>query len=406
MTIDTLLIDPNPRPESTLQATQFSDFSAFLAWVGAHWHDTCALQHAQWLISPFVAIGQRRPADAHVWRQARWRLPENPASLASCSVQTSALRWLDAAGASRLLQAVPAEQELHLDGLTELDVATATVLATHKGALDLSGLRTLTPALADALAGHIGLLRLDGCRLDASATELFARGWLVPLVRRRAERGSPQPGLSLGGVTTLDAPLAELLCQVQGELHLNGLDHLTPQQAQWLAQRQGDADKALGPLHLDRWQSPDAQALKALAAYAGPLSLGAWGPPDTGADAQWQALAAAKRDGLLLAGITALSANNAKALAQLPIKRLSLPGILQLSPVLIECLGSKPLQRLALDGVRSASAEQIRRLVELQNADTSGLSMASLELTPELRAELKDHRRLFEPLKSRVRGRA
>ncbi len=396
MAIDTVIINHNPPAVHALQSLRFRDFASFVAWVGSHWHDSQALQHAQWLISPFVAKAQRGQAGADVWRTASWLLPEGYGALGSTGMDPVALRWLDADAASRLLQATQPEEELELHGLTELDAPTAQVLAGHKGSLNLSGLRELTPEVSTALSSHLGLIRLDG--LEAVG------GSLAPLALRRGPRGTAQPGLSLGGLTRLNPVIADLLAQVQGDLHLNGLRDVDAQQAQWLSQRQGDSDKRLGTLHLDGWQHPSPEALQALAAYRGTLSLGAWVPPKDGASEHWKALATEARDGLSLGAITSLSEANAQALAKLQLKRVYLPGITSLDTHLVEHLGSMVLLALVLDRVEHATAQQIRRLVQLQHKDssTSGLSMARLKLTPDVRAELTRHKKLLDPLYERV----
>jgi hypothetical protein len=307
------------------------------------------------------------------------------------------LRWLDASGAKRLLSETDPESELQLSGLTELDADTAQVISAHKGALDLSGLRQLTRAVVTALEAHTGLIRLDALQ--------NLGGSLVPLVRRRTTpRGSTQPGLSLGGLTRINAHDAYLLAQVQGDLLLNGLKEINTEQATWLTQRQGDGDKKLGTLHLDGWQHPSPAALQALAAYRGSLSLGAWFPPKEGAPDHWKALASEARDGLSLGAIASLTEANAQALAKLQLKRLYLPGVTSLDTTLVEHLGSMVLLALVLDNVEHATAQQIRRLVQLQHKDssTSGLSMARLVLTPEVRAELTRHKKLLDPLYERV----
>lgn len=398
MASDTLIVNNDPQPALPDHEIRFADFPAFLSWVRTHWHDQQALQHAQWVVSPYVAQAQRARVDVDSWRTAPWLYPRSESSQANLgTLVPSALRWLDASSARSLVSYQDAESELSLSGLTELDSDTAQQLAAFAGTLDLSGLRRLTPEVATQLAAHAGLIKLDGLRSIG--------GTLVPLVRRRGARGGVQPGLSLGSLRRISPQDAHLLAHVQGDLHLNGLADLDVQQAKLLAQRQGDHDKKLGTLHLDGWAHPSPDALQALGAYRGPLSLGAWTPPAT-ASAQpiWSALASAPRESLSLGGVSTLKEADAQALAALQLKRLYLPGIHELGAGVIEYLGGMVLQRLALDGVRKASAVQIRRLVQLQHKDTStsGLSMASLELTPEVRAELMRHKKLLDPLYDRV----
>lgn len=389
MLADTLIINPHPHPPHDRSVQRCGDFSEFLRWVSEHWHDREALREAQWIISPFVAMAQRNPGAANLWREQPWRVPPVDAAGRLPQVAPAALRWLDADGARALLSTTGPAAELQLAGLTELDAATAQALATFGGTLDLSGLTDLQPEVSTALAAHMGIIRLDSLAAIG--------GSVAPLVRRRAPRGSTQPGLSLGGLTRITAHDAQFLAQVQGDLYLNGLTHVDAQQAQYLAQRQGDGDKELGTLHLDCWQQPSAAALQALGAYRGPLSLGAWVPPPAGAPDLWTALASAPREGLALGAIQSLSEVNAQELAKLELDHLYLPSIQQLDATLIEHLGAKPLLTLALDGVVHATAAQVRRLAHLQNLTLSGLSMASLELTPEVRAELFKHANLQSP---------
>lgn len=390
MANDTLIINLHPEPVPAQHDTRFPNFASFLAWVSDHWHDPHVLQHAQWLISPFVAMAQRNQKGAEAWRTAVWRVPEGYGAPGSQGREPLTLRWLDAEGAKRLLSATHPESELQLGGLTELDAATAQVIAGHKGTLDLSGVRHLPPAVASALETHNGLIRLDGLKTLG--------GSLVPLVRRRTTpRGSTQPGLSLGGLTRINAHDAHLLAQVQGDLLLNGLNDIDPQQANWMTQRQGDGDKKLGTLHLDGWQHPSPVALQALAAFRGPLSLGAWVPPKEGALDHWKALASEPRDRLSLGAIASLTEANAQDLAKLRLKRLSLPAIAVLDATTVEYLGTMVLLTLSLDGVVSATAPLIRRLVQLQDKNISGLSLAGLVITPEVRAELEAHSNLKAP---------
>lgn len=394
MAIDTVIINHNPPAVHALQSLRFRDFASFVAWVGSHWHDSQALQHAQWLISPFVTKAQRGQAGADAWRTACWLLPEGYGGPGSTGMEPLALRWLNADAASRLLQATPPEAELQLYGLTELDAPTAQVLAGHKGGLNLSGLRELTPEASTALSSHLGLIRLDG--LEAVG------GSLAPLALRRGPRGTAQPGLSLGGLNRLNQLSATLLADVQGDLHLNGLRDVDAQQAQWLGLRRGDSDKPLGTLFLDGWDKPSVEALQALAAYEGPLSLGGWRPQVKGEEALWSCLQQSQREAITLGGVTALDHVQLKVLAQMPVDSLHLPGIRQLTQAIVDHLGPKELSDLSFDGVQTVSAPLIRALVQMQNKNTSGLAMAALELTPEVRAELKEHHRLEEKLRVRV----
>ena len=397
MTHETFLTNVSPQPSPMHQGQQFRGFAEFLAWVQQHWHDASALQHAMAVVHPFVMQGLQ--GDVQTWRNAPWVWPE--AGLPGQPPQgTNMLRWLYADGATSLLDASPAGAQNNLTGLTELDGPTAQVLARHPGPLNLSGVRALSFDASSALAEHGGLLLLDGLapREDGSLG-----GIIAPLVERRAaERGKAQPGLSLCSLKNITEEDGDLLSRVQGPLMLNGLSTLDARQATLLAQRKGDPGKPLGTLHLDGWRNPSAEALQALASYGGPLSLGAWVPAAEGAPEQWQALAGARFQSLALPAITSLSLPNLQALAALSVKRLYLPGITVLTDDLVETLGTMQLLRLALDGVQNATDRHIRQLVDLQNTDTSGLSMASLELTPQLQAELTRHQKLLEPLFSRV----
>lgn len=389
MGIDTVIINPHPLPSASHTGKQFESFSNFVRWVQQHWHDHDVLRHAQWVLSPFVAQGLRGHTTTEAWRTAPWCMPKHGADTAL--IVPSGLRWLDEAGARTLLDMVGEGVELRLPGITEIDACTAKVLAAFGGTLDLSGLRALTPEVASALASYQGLIRLDGLQSIG--------GSLVPLVRRRSPRGATQPGMSLGGLTKMTEESAHLLAQVQGELHLNGLTSLDEQQAHWLAQRKGDADKKLGTLHLNRWATLNAGALRALCAAGGSLSLGAWVPAANGAPDLWAAMAKTPFDSLTLGSVATLTEANARGLASLSLKRLYLPGIQTLDADLVEHLGGMVLLRLALDGVVQATAAQVRRLVQLQHRDAviSGLSMASLALTPEIRAELIRHKKLYAP---------
>jgi hypothetical protein len=202
----------------------------------------------------------------------------------------------------------------------------------------------------------------------------------------------------------LDPVCADLLARVQGDLHLVGLRTIDAQQAHWLTQRKGDTDKPLGTLFLDGWDKPTSEALQALAAYVGPLSLGGWEPQPAGDEALWQCLQQAPREALTLGGITSPNDAQIKALAQLPVVSLHLPGIRQLTQALVDHLGPKEFFVLSFDGVQTVSPQLIRALVQMQNRNTSGLAMASLALTPEIRAELKQHENLEESLRARVRS--
>lgn len=117
------------------------------------------------------------------------------------------------------------DRVVYLDGLRELSVQQANLLAACEGTLSLGGLTKVTPGVALALAHHGNGLHLDG--LDelspAVATGLSHHNWYLHLPR----------------VTSLSAPSAEALVKHGGELSLTGLTTLDEDAARQLARYEG-----------------------------------------------------------------------------------------------------------------------------------------------------------------------
>jgi len=144
---------------------------------------------------------------------------------------------------------------LYLRGLNSLSTASARSLAPHKDLLSLDGLKTLPDDVARALAKHRGGLILDGLTtVSDAALQALSRyeGWILSLnslpalsVKAAAalsgRKADPNyiGGLSLGGLTTISADIAQALGRHKGRLFLGGLVELSDIAAQHLAKHDG-----------------------------------------------------------------------------------------------------------------------------------------------------------------------
>jgi hypothetical protein len=144
---------------------------------------------------------------------------------------------------------------LYLSGLKSLSTAAARNLASHKELLHLDGLETLADDTARALAKHKGGLMLDGLTtVSDAALQALSRyqGWILSLnslpalsVKAAAAlsgcKADPEyiGGLSLGGLTTISADIAQALGRHEGRLFLGGLVELSDIAAQHLAKHKG-----------------------------------------------------------------------------------------------------------------------------------------------------------------------
>lgn len=99
--------------------------------------------------------------------------------------------------------ALTGEEELSLNGLTNLSDAAAVALAKHKGALYLNGLTSLSDAAVAALAKHEGSLFLNGLTSLSNASA--------------AALSKHEEYLSLDGLTTLSDGTVTLIGNLQAK---------------------------------------------------------------------------------------------------------------------------------------------------------------------------------------------
>ena len=130
------------------------------------------------------------------------------------------------------------DEDLYLDGITNLSAATAECLSRHKGTLiDLDGLTTLPTNVAKHLCRYEGDLRLSGLSsLSKAAARCLCKhkGILVlegitEISDSVAEILSEHKGdLYLDGITSLSDAAANSFSECSGNLELNGITHLSP----------------------------------------------------------------------------------------------------------------------------------------------------------------------------------
>jgi mono/diheme cytochrome c family protein len=228
-----------------------------------------------------------------------------------------------------------------LDGLREMSVELATVIAAFPGLTSLDGLKTLSPDVVEVLAKRKGSLSLDGiaelspealgkllanknsaCRLeglktlpDEAAGLLIGHPrWSGRLPRLAAASETVAATLaasrvwngSLPAVKALSAAAATRLAERSGNLSLDGLESLPDDVAAALAAHRG------GTLSLDGVRTLSDRAAAALAGHAGRLSLDGLGTLSATAAAS---LAAHKGDWLWLDGVRSLTPEAARPLA-------------------------------------------------------------------------------------------
>lgn len=102
---------------------------------------------------------------------------------------------------------------LSLDGLAEITPETAAVLARHRGFLHLNGLQDLSVGVARVLATeHKGVLQLDGLKdLSTDVAKILAMH---------------QGSISLGGIETISHETADALCEHKGGITCAGLTRI------------------------------------------------------------------------------------------------------------------------------------------------------------------------------------
>lgn len=207
------------------------------------------------------------------------------------------LTTLSAEAAAVLAEVHPHGWDGRLPGFKSVPADVAAALAKRQHGLTMEGLTTLSEGSAKALGGKLGgkLPRLTSLTVETA----------------RAIAG-PVPGqfhrtLILDGLTALpdDVALAIGGKDSRGDLHLNGLQLLTPVAAKTICQREGD-------LHLNGLTTIADETLKALAEHKAHPQLA--------------------RPVVFLKGLTALSDDGAAILAAWPKWCGELPAL----PVLAE----------------------------------------------------------------------
>jgi hypothetical protein len=275
------------------------------------------------------------------------------------------LSTLDAATATAL--ASGNVEILSLAGLSTLDAATATALASGDvDILHLAGLSTLDAATATALAsGNVEILFLDGLStLDAATATALVSGNGNLLL------------LSLSGLSTLDAATATALASGKvGFLSLSGLNTL-------------DAATALASgnvqiLHLPGLSTLDAATASALASGAVQFFLPSLSTLDA---ATATALTSGKVNTLSLPGLSTLNAATATALASGNLRHLELNGLSTLDDATATALASGKVVWLYLNGLSTLDAATATALAsgEVNYLHLRGLSTLKPAAVEEL----------------------
>lgn len=212
-------------------------------------------------------------------------------------------------------EANPGDTSLFLNGVTELDVDRARVLAASPhDRIFLPDVTELSPEAAAVLASAQHELFLDGLRTISTET---ARA----LGSGRSER------LSLNGLTNLSRDAAAALAELDGSLHLTGLAAADVETLRALAGWKGWNEQVI--LHLGL-VDPSEDDLRTLA------TIGGWGvaldqirelTPDRA-----RALATIVRPSLSLNGVTSMSDEVAEVMAGWRAKFLELNRLQELSP--------------------------------------------------------------------------
>lgn len=266
-----------------------------------------------------------------------------------------------------------------LDGVETLTVGAAAVLAeTHGHNWDgrLPSMKTVPVDVARALAKRQGGLSLEGLTSlsDESAKALGGKlgGNLPHLTSLTVESAKaiagPVPGqfhrtLVLDGLTALPDDVAVGIGgkESRGNLHLNGLNTLTPVAAKAVCQREGD-------LHLDGLTAISDDTLKALAEHKSPGYA---------------------RPVVFLRGLTKLSDDGAAILAAWPKWNGELPALTTLSEKTATALASSWNWDGKLPAVEQLPAEVAKALAQRQgNLTLDGLA----ELSDDAVAALAEHR--------------
>ena len=201
-------------------------------------------------------------------------------------------------------------KDLSLD-ITELDLETAKILATHEGGLILNGLTHIDVPVAEVLAKHKGGLSLDGLtQIDVPVAEALAKC---------------EGYLSLDGITQIDVPVAEALAKHEGYLEFFGLTQIDVPVAEALAHTHAlslgltkidltIADilrKCKDHLSLNTLTQIDVPVAEALAKHEGYLEFFGLTQIDVPV-----AEALAKHEGELILGLTQIDVPVAEALAK------------------------------------------------------------------------------------------
>lgn len=244
---------------------------------------------------PFAVILCAGLAVGSETTEVEWEIPEDTNAIESLTPEQAreiAGRFL---GVSITVPFSPVDGNgvfnfaLPLNGLTELDAATAEALARYgdPGCIALNGVRTLPEDVGRALAK------------------------------------TPSFALLLNGITKLEPATARSLAEYRGDLHLNGLEDLPTEVAKEIGQYRA------GCLSLGGLKTLSPEAAKELAKYRGSW-LGLNGLTTLSGEAARE-LATFKGDDLCLDSVTDLSPEAATALGSFCGSAIELDSVTLLS---------------------------------------------------------------------------
>lgn len=202
--------------------------------------------------------------------QDRTEIPANPQTKSENRVQL-----LSATEAREKVRKSTEKMGLSLDGLTDLDAETASILTETRGLLRLSGLRSLDEKTAESLTQNPGLLlSLNGLTSITPRTASFlARlrylelNCLKPDAAVSRELGQVNGTLQLNALQSLDVQTAAHLVKLTRKLSLNGVKSISSDVAKELA-----ASRAV--ISLDGIEDLTDEAAAAIATRPGGWSFG------------------------------------------------------------------------------------------------------------------------------------
>jgi hypothetical protein len=264
------------------------------------------------------------------------------------------------------------------DGASDFDEELGAIFPDHEGILSLNGLASLRKEQADALASHRGALSLDGLRgadaftawslgsyqgswlslngiteLSDDAAELLVRYdrdtmWPTSPDMATAGNGCFVGSLRLNGLKAISEKVAQALGKNWASVYLDGIESITPKQAENLISGK------CGALHLSGISELSDEVAEALSNCESPLILNGI---STLSDSVADRLGKSKCHTLYLDGVTRLTAKAAKSLSRFRGYALSLMGLKKRTKVIDAILAETPVSLLFVDGKAGRMSE-------------------------------------------------